>query len=64
MNRGFIRYIVIIIAAIILLKYWLHIDVVAWLNKPEIKDSVSHFWNAYVKETVFAILKYIKDIVS
>lgn len=64
MNRGFIRYIVIIIAAIVLLKYWLHIDVIAWLNKPEIKESVSHFWNAYVKETVFAIFKYIKDIVS
>ncbi len=64
MNKGFIKYIVIIIAAIILLKYWLHIDVIAWLNKPEVKEFITHGWQTYIQPTLVAIIHYIRDIVT
>lgn len=64
MNRGFIRYIVIIIAAIILLKFWLHIDVIAWLNKPEVKETFSTIWHTYLKGTIEGLINFIRDIIS
>ncbi len=64
MNKGFIKYIVIIIAAIILLKFWLHIDVIAWLNKPEVKDWITGSWKTYVQPTLVALIKYIREIVT
>ncbi len=55
-------YIVVIIAVLVLLKFWLHIDVVAWLNKPEVKEFFTNIWQNYVKGIIVGLINFFKDI--
>ena len=70
-NRGIIGTIVLIIVAIVLLKFWFHFDIFTWFSKPEVKDFfskiwdvVSMIWNKYLKETFEQLLKFISGLIS
>ena len=44
-NRGFIVKIVLIIIAIVLLKYVFDVDVLAWLKTPTAHKIIDPLWN-------------------
>lgn len=67
---GLIVKILIIIAAIILLKVWFKIDVIKWLNSPEVKefffkiwDILQKIWNEYLKQAFETGKQYIEDFI-
>jgi hypothetical protein len=71
LKKGFIGYIVLIIIAVILLKFWLDIDVIDWLNRPEVKDFftkiwlfISHIWDNYIWASIKKILDFINHLIS
>lgn len=70
-KRGFIGYIVLIIIAVVLLKFWFDIDVLEWLNKPEVKefftkiwDIIVLIWDKYISEIFRKFLNFINYLIS
>jgi len=70
-KRGFIGYIVIIIIAVVLLKFWFEIDVLEWLTKPEVKDFFTKIfniivmiWENYISPIFRKVLNFINYIIS
>lgn len=68
-GRGFITTIVLIIIAIILLKYWLDIDVIKFLKSPEVKafflkiwEFIVSLWQDFIKPLFSALIDLIKNI--
>ena len=45
-DQGFIMKIVLIIVAIVALKYFFHIDVLAWLKTPAAHKIIDPLWDA------------------
>lgn len=71
LKRGFIGYIILIIIAIVLLKFWLQIDVIDWLNKPDVKEFflklwsvITLIWEKYIAVFVKKILDVINYLIS
>ncbi len=69
-NQGFIGTIVIILVAIVLLKFWFHFDIFTWFQKPEVKEFfgkiwsvITMIWNKYLKETFQQLLKFINEVI-
>lgn len=65
-NHGFIGTIILIIAALVLLKVWFDFDVFKWLNTPKVKEFFTEFWNflnyvwgKYLQAPVVAAVKFI-----
>lgn len=49
-ESGFITTIVLIVVAIIVLKFWFHIDVIAYLTSGQVGE-----WLAYVKKVIVVV---------
>ncbi len=45
-NEGFILKIVLIIVALVLLKYFLHFDVIEYLKTPQAQKVIGPIWTA------------------
>jgi|GEM_PF-6658555 len=70
-KKGFISTIVLIIAAILLLKFWFDIDILTWIKKPEVSDFfirlsnfISLIWENYLRQPFQITLAFVNDFIS
>ncbi|OHA92958.1 MAG: hypothetical protein A3H52_02785 [Candidatus Zambryskibacteria bacterium RIFCSPLOWO2_02_FULL_39_26] len=48
-NKGFVWKIIIIIAALIALKYYFQFDFIEWLKSPAVRAFWEPIWNLFVR---------------
>lgn len=70
-NGGFIMTIVIIIVAIVLLKFWFGFNIIDFLKTPKVSEWTSYIrefiafvWTHYLKEAFTVLFNFIVDLIK
>lgn len=62
-NRGFIGRIILLIVAIIALKYFLDFDIIEWIKSPEVQEVIVPIIN-FFKSIYFWLDNFVRNLVT
>lgn len=56
-KEGFISTIIIILVAIVLLKFWFGVNIIDVLKSPRVME-----WTAYLRDVILFVWHYVSDL--
>lgn len=62
-NEGFIMKIVLLIVAVIALKYFLHFDIIEWIKSPEVQKIIQPVIS-FIKSIYNWLDNFVRNLVS
>lgn len=62
-NKGFIGRIILLIVAVIALKYFLHFDLIEWIKSPKVQAVLVPIIN-FFKNIYFWLDNFVRNLVS